>query len=421
MFRSIKLKRWVFLWLMGSVVLITGIAGGLGRKYEQVHFRIPPLQKVEKAIRLHIRQMRPLDLWLIIIGGAAMIFAMRRGYYAILAIIYPGRGSHFMRLAYERARRRRGPKVVAIGGGTGLPNLLTGLKEFTDNLTAVVTVSDDGGSSGRLRRQFDMPPPGDLRNCLVALADSEPLMGQLLQHRFAKKGELQGHTFGNLFLAALSEVSGDFSRAMVESSRVLAVRGRVLPVTLDLVQLSARLKNGKLVVGETRIRSRKSPIESVQLVPPRVRPNPEALKEISRADIIVFGPGSLFTSIVPNLLVPGVKEAIGGAKAIKIFVCNVMTEPGETDGFSAADHIDVLARYLGAGALDGVLLNNQEPSRRQLARYRAEGASLVEIDVERLRMMGISAVKVNLLGRGHTYIRHDPALLARAVVKFAVI
>ncbi len=421
LFHSIKLKRWVFLWFLGTAVLVTGLTAGLGHRYAKYHFRIPPLQKVEKSVRDHIRKMRPLDLWLILGGGAAMVFAFRRGYYAMLAVVFPGRGSQFMRLAYERARRRRGPRIVAIGGGTGLPNLLMGLKEYTDNLTAVVTVSDDGGSSGRLRRQLRIPPPGDLRNCLVALADSEPLMGRLLLHRFSRKGDLNGHCFGNLFLAALSEVSGDLSTALAESSRVLAVRGRVLPVTQDLVQLSARLKTGRQVKGETRIKASQAEIVDVELVPSRARANPEVLKAIERADIIVYGPGSLYTSIVPNLLVPGMRQAISESKAIKVYVCNIMTEQGETGGFSAADHLDVLLRYAGEGNVDGIVLNSEKPSESQIKRYHLEGANLVEEDEGRLQAMGVSVVRGRLLSDQPGYLRHDPAKLSRAVIKYAVI
>ncbi|MEK7765375.1 MAG: gluconeogenesis factor YvcK family protein, partial [bacterium] len=326
----------------------------------------------------------------------------------------------FIRMAYERARRKRGPKIVAIGGGTGLPNLLTGLKEYTDNLTAVVTVADDGGSSGRLRRQFRMLPPGDFRNCLVALADAEPLMGRLFQHRFSRKGELQGHTFGNIFLTALAEVSGDFSHALVESSRVLAVRGRVVPVTLDLVTLAARLKDGRTVRGESRIAAAGSPIDHVQLVPARVRANPDAVKAIARADILVFGPGSLYTSVVPNLLVPEIPEAAAKARAVKVYVCNIMTEPGETDGYSAGDHIAALQRYLGPRGLNGIVVNVEPPSARQMSRYHAEGAELIPLDEERLRALGVAVIRARLLAADRQYIRHDPVRLSRAVVKFAV-
>ena len=243
MLPGIKLKRWMFLLLTSAVLFAVGLGGWLGETigpYRQT-LNVPAVRRAERSVRLYLRSLRSLDLWLIGLGGVGMLFAVRRGYYAILAVFVPHRDRRFIRQAYERARGRRGPRIVAIGGGTGLPNLLTGLKEYSDNLTAIVTVADDGGSSGRLRRQFRILPPGDIRNCLVALADAEPLMGRLFQHRFSRKGDLAGHTFGNIFLTALAEVSGDFSRALAESSRVLAVRGRVVPVTLDLVTLAAKL------------------------------------------------------------------------------------------------------------------------------------------------------------------------------------
>jgi uncharacterized cofD-like protein len=421
LYPGIRLKRWMFLLIMGIVVMIAGITGVLGEALSARTFHIKPLQKVEKVVRTYVRSLRPMDLWLIVGGGVAVLFAVRRGYYAILAVIMPSGERRFIRLAYERARRKRGPKIVAIGGGTGLPNLLLGLKEYTDNLTAVVTVADDGGSSGRLRRQYGIPPPGDLRNCLVALADAEPLMGRLFQHRFARTGELKGHTFGNIFLTALAEVSGDFSRALAESSRVLAVRGRVVPVTLDLVQLVARLKNGRTVRGESRIASAGSPVDRVQILPARPRANPDALKAIGRADIIVFGPGSLFTSVVPNLLVPEIRAAINGTRALKIYACNIMTEPGETDDFTVADHLETIARYLGTGGMDAVVVNTEPPPARLLERYRREHAGLVTVDTDRLKAMGVRVISGRVLAARADYIRHDSAKLSATIMKYAVI
>jgi len=421
LYPGIKLKRWLFLLLLSVAVLVAGLTGLLGEALSTHTFHIKPLQKVERVVHNYVRSLRSMDLWLIVIGGVSILFAVRRGYYAILAVIMPSGERKFIRMAYERARRKRGPKIVAIGGGTGLPNLLLGLKEYTDNLTAVVTVADDGGSSGRLRRQYGIPPPGDLRNCLVALADAEPLMGRLFQHRFARSGELKGHTFGNIFLTALAEVSGDFSRALAESSRVLAVRGRVVPVTLDLVQLTARLKNGRTVRGESRIASAGSPVDRVQLLPARPRANPDAVKAIGRADIIVFGPGSLFTSVVPNLLVPEIRAAINGTRALKIYACNIMTEPGETDGFTVADHLETIAGYLGDGGMDAVVVNADPPPAKLLERYRREHAALVPLDADRLKAMGVRVISGKVLASRSDYIRHDSVKLSATIMKYAVI
>lgn len=421
LYPGINLKRWGFLLLVSALVLAAGATGILGDAFAGRTFHIESLRRVEGAVRQYVRSLRSMDLWLMALGAVAMVFAVRRGYYAILAVVLPRGERRYLRMAYDRARRKRGPHIVAVGGGTGLPNLLLGLKEYTDNLTAIVTVADDGGSSGRLRRQFKMLPPGDFRNCLVALADEEPLMGRLFQHRFARKGELQGHTFGNLFLTALAEVTGDFSRALAESTRVLAVRGRVVPVTLDLVQLAAKLKNGRVVRGESRIAKAGSPIDHVMLVPARVHANPDAVKAIARADILVFGPGSLYTSVIPNLLVPEIRDAVEAARCLKLYVCNVMTEPGETDGFSAADHLDALHKVLGNGGLNAVVVNVEVPPDRLIQRYKGERAYLVPVDDERVRGMGATVVRGKLLGPRADFIRHDAAKLARVIMKYAVI
>jgi len=421
LYPGITLKRWGFLLFVSAAVLFVGATGITGDALTGRTFHVKPLQRVERSVRRHWSSLRALDRWLIALGALGMVFAVRRGYYAILTVVLPRGERDLVRIAYQRARRKRGPRIVAIGGGTGLPNLLTGIKEYTDNLTAIVTVADDGGSSGRLRRQFGILPPGDLRNCLVALADEEPLMSRLFQHRFSQKGELEGHTFGNLYLTALAEVSGDFSSALAESHHILAVRGRVLPVTQHLVQLAAKLRNGRTVRGESRIAKAGSPIEKVQLLPARPRANPEAVAAIKRADIIVFGPGSLYTSVVPNLLVPEIREAVAKSRTLKIYVCNIMTEPGETDGFTAGDHVEVLVRYLRDGVPDAVVVNVEMPDEGLLIRYRTEHAELVLNDEIRIRSFGCRVVRGRLLSERSDFIRHDAAKLARTIMKYSVI
>ena len=278
-------------------------------------------------------------------------------------------------------RRNKGgePRVVAIGGGTGLPIVLQGLKDFTSNLAAVVTVTDAGRSSGRLRADLGLLPPGDLRNCLVALSDSGKLLNDLFQYRFTE-GTLEGMSFGNLFIAAIAKVTGSFEGAIRETSRILAIRGKVLPSTYDDVHLCAKLADGRLAEGEVQVRQPgKPPILDVFLRPADVKANDEAIDEILRADLIVIGPGSLYNSLIANLLVPAVPEAIRASKARKVYVCNIVTEPGQTDGYTCADHIDAIERYLGPGVLDGVLVNSNVPPPAILDRYHEEGADLVRI------------------------------------------
>ncbi len=417
---GIKMKRWIFLLVFSAIVFASGMGGLLGKAFSGHRFHIEPLRKVERQVREYFTHLRSMDLWLVVLGGLGILFAVRRGYYAIITVFAPGRERSFSRLVYERARRRRGPRVVMIGGGTGLPNLLIGMKEYTDNLSAIVTVADDGGSSGRLRREFRILPPGDIRNCLVAMADAEPLMGRLFQHRFAARSPLKGHTFGNLFLTAMAEVTGDFSRAIAESSRVLAVRGRVIPVTLDLVMLGARLKNGKMVRGESKLALAGSPIERLHLLPRHVKPNPAALAALEQADLIVFTPGSLYTSVIPNVLVPGIRHAIAASRAFKIYACNVMTEPGETDGFSAADHVETLLAYLNA-PIDSVIVNIERAPLHLLERYRGENAYPVAADVDRLKRLGMRIKEARVLSFREGFIRHDPAKLSRAVMRTAII
>lgn len=246
---------------------------------------------------------------------------------------------------YKRRSLSRGPKIVAIGGGTGLSTLLSGMKSYSDNLTAMITVADDGGSSGRLRRELGILPPGDFRNCLVAMSDSETLLRDLFQYRFAQGNGLEGHSFGNLFIAAMAEVTGSFEKALLESSQVLAVHGRTLPVTLSQISLSAQLLDGTVIDGETTITEQGGSIDRILISPQDATAYPVALEAISNADILVIGPGSLYTSIIPNLLVNGVAKTIRESKATKIYVCNVATQMGETDGYSASDHLKALQKH----------------------------------------------------------------------------
>lgn len=294
-------------------------------------------------------------------------------------------------------------RVVAIGGGTGLSTLLKGLKKYTagpecaetprvSELYAVVTVSDDGGSSGRLRKELNMLPPGDVRNCIVALSEDEALLSKLFQHRFARGTGLEGHSFGNLFLAALTSITNDFSEAVRLSSEILATRGHIYPATTSNIELEALMQDGTRVRGETKITASKGRIQELFLVPPDPEPLPQTLAAIARADLITIGPGSLFTSLIPNLLVRGIAQAIREASAIKVYVCNLMTQANESLGRSAADHIRALNDHAGFQLFDYALINRMPVSKELKAKYALEGASQIVVDLEAMEAMGVSPV-----------------------------
>lgn len=316
----------------------------------------------------------------------------------------------------ERLRSlMRGPKIVVVGGGTGLGTILRGLKHVTANLTAIVTVADDGGSSGRLRSEFGMLPPGDIRSCLIALADLEPLMERLMQYRFNGGTGLAGHSFGNLFLAAMTEITGDFEQAIRASSQVLAVRGKVLPSTLENAVLHAELSDGTRVTGESSIGRSQSPIMRLSMEPSNARPVPETLTAIQEADLIILGPGSLYTSVIPNLLVHETAEAIRASSAIKVYICNAMTEPGETIGYSAADHVKAIYEHAGAGIIDYVLINTEEIPAELLERYRLEGGAPVVADMARVRGLGPIPLGAPII-LTTDYVRHDAERIAQFMI-----
>lgn len=320
------------------------------------------------------------------------------------------------RQARRRAKwRERRLKIVALGGGTGLSTILRGLKEFEVELTAVVTVADDGGSSGRLRNDFAMPPPGDIRNCLVALADTEPLLERLLQFRFPSGEGLEGHSFGNLFLAAMTHIMGDFESAIRETSRVLAVRGRVLPAVKEDVRLRAYLTNGTVVEGESNIPEAGGEVERLELVPKHLEPLPDVLKAIAGADAIVVGPGSLYTSVLPNLLVPGIVDAIRASEARKIYICNVMTQPGETDALSASSHVKAIYQHVGDSLFDYVLVNAAPLPEEALQQYQSQLSYPVRVDIEELNHLGLKVIARDFVHYA-TYARHDSRKIAEQIV-----
>jgi uncharacterized cofD-like protein len=325
---------------------------------------------------------------------------------------FVGRGDSVMEVLYTKRYLARGPRIVAIGGGTGLSTLLRGLKGYSANITAVVAVADDGGSSGQLRQQLGIVPPGDIRNCIAALADAEPLMTQLMQYRFPPGSGLDNHAFGNLFIAAMTAVTGDFEEAVRESNRVLAVRGQVLPATSVPLNLSARLASGRLLRGQSGIASADEPIERVFIEPDDVRANGEALERMLEAELIVIGPGSLFSSILPNLLIPDVRDALAAAPGLKVYVCNVATQPGETPDMTASEHLRALFAHVGDDLIDVVIVNRSHDARRPEG-WRAHP---VEVDVRRLEELPVVIVEEDVIDPANAH-RHDSAKLAAALIR----
>lgn len=317
--------------------------------------------------------------------------------------------------------RHGGPRIVAIGGGTGLSTMLRGLKLYTADLTAIVTVADDGGGSGVLREELGMPPPGDIRHCMEALANAEPVMEQLLNYRFPSgSGRLTGQSFGNLILAALNGIYPSFDEAVARMSEVLAISGRVLPVTNENVQLEATFENGSSVVGESKIfqfkKEQDCRIRSVRLLPERPAALPAALEAIGRAELIILGPGSLYTSVIPNLLVDGIAEAVCSARALKLYVCNIMTQDGETEGMTASEHVAALLKHSGPGLVDLCLCNSAPVRPGLLARYREEDAVPITVDREAIEALGVELVTRPVSSETSDYARHSVARLAKAVL-----
>jgi len=337
-------------------------------------------------------------------------------------------------LSSEKAVRERGLRVVAIGGGTGLSTLLKGLKLFALtpaematappgspvilDLCAVVTVSDDGGSSGRLRKELNMLPPGDIRNCIVALSEDEALLSRLFRHRFAKGSGLEGHSFGNLFLAALTDITQDFSEAVRLSSEILVTRGHIHPATSSHIELEAQMEDRTRVLGETKITASKVRIEELFLVPPNVDPQPQTLDAIARADIISIGPGSLFTSLIPNLLVHGISDAIVNSSATKVYICNLMTQANESLGLTAADHIRALNRHARQQIFDYALINRTPISNELKAKYALEGACQIVADLEVIEALGVIPVQGDYLEEDGV-ARHNTARVASDLVQLA--
>jgi uncharacterized cofD-like protein len=416
LYPGIRMKRWIFLFIFSLIVLVVGASGFLGDMVKNVRIEKMNIDWIFKKLQ----HLRAIDYILILLAFSGIVLAWRRSIFSMLTLVSSGREREFLNKAYREEKLKRGPKIAAIGGGTGMPNVLKGMKEFTGNLSAVVTVADDGGSSGRLRKDYRILPPGDIRNCLVALADEETLLGRLFQYRFSHGKELKGHNFGNIFITALTHVVGDFPTAVNESSKVLAIKGKVLPVSLDNIELSAKLKDGRVIKGESAIPKARGRIDRVFITPQKAKPYNPAVEAIKNADAVIIGPGSLYTSIIPNLLVPGIKEALSSTKSVKIYICNIMTQEGETDGYSVSEHLKAIFDHTGRKVVDYVIANNKLPSDDVLKRYESEKAYPVKIDREAVAGLGVTLVQGKLFADG-PYIRHSPEQLAKMIMKLIIV
>lgn len=403
---GIRIKRWVSLGFVGVVILVLGVVEIFSNKGYSATIKM-------------------LYLFLSLIGILIMYIALSEFIKSILYLINSEKvkitinDKNIDELVDENRVHLGGPKVVVIGGGTGLSTMLRGLKLYTSNITSIVTVGDDGGGSGKLRADLGMLPPGDIRNCILALADTEPIMEDLLQYRF-KDGSLKGQSFGNLFLAAMAGISENFEDAVQKMSSVLAVTGKVLPVTLDDMKLIAELENGNIIEGESTIPEevikQKSKIKKLRINPENAKPLMDALVAIREADAIVMGPGSLYTSIIPNLLVEDIVEAINKSDAIKIYISNVMTQPGETDEFTVSDHVKTLMKYSGKGSIQYVIANNGIIPKEIEERYLSEGSKLVELDYENINKLNVEIVETDLVKITKGYVKHDSEHLAQVLM-----
>ncbi len=410
---GMHIKRWLVLVVIGVAVMTFGLSYVVREAYLE-GLRFPgfmyylTLQFIPRYVR-----------GTMFMAGAAglILFSIWKLNQSLISVLVPNRDSteSLVNTIYNQRFLRRGPKIVAIGGGTGLSVLLRGLKEYTGNLTAIVTVADDGGSSGVLRRELGVLPPGDVRNCIAALADAEPLVTKLFQYRFSDGSGLAGHSFGNLFIVAMSGVVGNFEDAIRQTSRVLAVRGQIIPSTLENVMLCAKTTDSRTIQGESSItddlrrNGSSARIHEVYLAPNNPPAHPEAVRAILEADLIVLGPGSLYTSVLPNVLVQGVRRALMASSAPRVYVCNVATQHGETDGFTVRDHVAAIEGHVGRGFLHYVLANDNLSETIP----RAEQSRPVKVD-DGINN-GIRLVEADVVSEDNRY-HHDSTKLAQAVM-----
>ena len=406
---GLQVKRWFALIFIGAVMMALGFL--ILCDIKPVFYTMEFIRKVASKSSTE---------WLaftVIMFGAAIFFkGWQKTNLSILDLNNGREKETILEALYRRRKLNRGPKIVAIGGGTGLSMLLKGIKNITNNITAVVTVGDDGGSSGRLREDMGILPPGDIRNCIAALADDEDLITKLFQYRFKSGEGLEGHSFGNLFLTALCAITGDMVRAVKESSNVLSIRGRVLPSTLDDMKLVAEMEDGRIIHGESNIPEAHGKIKRLYTDPIRCQALEDVITAIKEADFIILGPGSLYTSVIPNLLIEEIAKCVSESTAKKIYVCNIMTQPGETDNYTVSDHVSALMRHANSRTLiDAVLVNDFIPAN--LAnKYQLAGSYPVKVDVENIRKLGIQIFSRKLIEDSKEgLVRHSSNRVARAL------
>lgn len=415
---GLSFKRWLFVSAAG--VLLCGLGVAIWARQTPI-FRLG--QFISETLSL-ITQLVPnyVSGPLVALAGLLLVlWGHTRSLNTLTDVLMPEGDEELVDRLLTHRRLNRGPRIVTIGGGTGLSNLLRGLKRYSGNITAIVTVADDGGSSGRLRREIGVLPPGDIRNCLAALADEEKLLTELFQYRFQAGDGLSGHSFGNLFLTVMTEVTGDLERAIAAISKVLAVQGQVLPATLSDVRLWAKLEDGRYIEGESNIPEAQGKIVEVGCTPANPPAVPRAIAAIEKADLIVIGPGSLYTSIMPNLLVPEIVDAIANANVPVVYVCNIMTQPGETEGYTVSDHIRSLDELAGGRQLfDVVLVQRQMPSASTLIQYAQENSHPVYFDREAVKRLGRRVLLANVMYENMEtgYVRHDSDRLARVLLRW---
>ncbi|MGN0948316.1 MAG: uridine diphosphate-N-acetylglucosamine-binding protein YvcK [Megasphaera sp.] len=411
---GLHIKRWLFLFGLGMMCSSFGIILTFNYQWlgelEEWAFRL----LYEATGHYNYTILASMGIVVILVGLLIMAWATRRLIRTMVGVVLPGESESLSDLIFSNLQLSKGPKVVVIGGGTGLSVMLRGLKAKTYNLTAVVTVADDGGSTGRIRQDLDIIAPGDLRNCLVALADKEGLMEKLFAHRFGGSGNLTGHSFGNLFIAALIEVLGDVEEAMDATSKVLRVRGKVIPSSADKIRLNAEMTDGRIIEGESQIPHAHGKIKRVFTTPEHPKAIQSAVDAIKDADAIVLGPGSLYTSIMPNLCVTDIVDAVRTSKAPKIYICNVMTQPGETDDYSVSDHIKAINRQAGGKLIDFVIANNGDVDPTVLQRYVAHGSHPVMIDKKEVAQTGATLILSDLINKENS-ATHDTKKLANVL------
>ena len=404
---GIHIKRWILLGILGIACISFGLSFMIREIYlNVVEVVLAILMSISGSVFIYFSIKYYVNTFFNAIANSSFKISLD--------------SNKLSNLMYEKRILIKGPKIVAIGGGTGLSTMLRGLKLYSSNITAVVTVADDGGGSGMLRQELGILPPGDIRNCILALADTEPIMEKLLQYRF-EDGMLKGQSFGNLFLAAMDGISDNFEEAVRKMSDVLAVTGKVLPVTLDNIKLNAELEDGFIICGESNINKHdiihSGKINRVFLDTGEAKALTEVLEDINEADMLILGPGSLYTSIIPNLLIKGVCEAFKKSKAPKVYVCNVMTQPNETDDYTAMDHIRAIEKHSYKGILDYCIVNTADISEELKVKYKIEGAELVRVDQDQISKEGIKVIESELVSIKNNFIRHNSKKLAEIVIE----